>query len=121
VHNQATSANTRLLWHEVKESFDPEHPEYAVDAEGRNCLVVDSCIAHVLELLWAHGIVTRSSCCGDGSGHGVISIRTLSADTERKLIAAAVRGSEARLRRLERGRRFDGSRVDRSCAHAPDT
>ncbi len=91
-----------LLWPYIKPTFDPEHPEYGINADGRRCLRVDSCIVHALEVLWENGIVTLSSCCGDGSGRGVITLRTMSAATEGRLLEAARRGTEKRLRNRER-------------------
>jgi hypothetical protein len=56
--------------------FDAEHPEFGIDAEGRECISMDACIVPALEAIWALGILTVGCCCGHGSGRGVISIRT---------------------------------------------
>lgn len=50
--------------------------EYAVDETGRRCFVIDACLAPALEALWARGIKTTTSCCGHGTGSGVIGIAT---------------------------------------------
>lgn len=55
--------------------FDPAHPEYGIDAEGRKCLRLDACIVPVVKTLWDAGILTLSCCCGHGSGWGVITVR----------------------------------------------
>lgn len=54
--------------------FDPEHPEYGLDEEGRRCLRLDVHIVPAIKTLWAAGIVTRSCCCGHGSGWGIVSV-----------------------------------------------
>jgi hypothetical protein len=50
--------------------------EYAIDAEGRQCFVIDACLVPALQALWAAGIKTSGSCCGHGSGSGVIGLVT---------------------------------------------
>ena len=57
-------------------SFDPEHPEYGLDEEGRRCLALDACIVPAVQQLWQAGIVTLSCCCGHGDPWGVITIQT---------------------------------------------
>jgi hypothetical protein len=56
--------------------FDPTHPEFGVDPEGRECFSLDACIVPVLETLWAYGVQTTGCCCGHGSGRGVVGFRT---------------------------------------------
>src|SRR3990167_225800 len=56
--------------------FDPTHAEYGIDEQGRRCFAIDSCIVPALEALWAAGIKTVGSCCGHGSGTGVIGLGT---------------------------------------------
>ena len=58
-------------------SFDPEHPEYGIDAEGRRCFVLDACIVPAVEAVWAAGMKTLGCCCGHGQrSGGVISLDT---------------------------------------------
>lgn len=56
--------------------FDPTHPEYGIDAEGRKCLALDACIVPAIKALWDAGVVTMSCCCGHGDPWGVITIQT---------------------------------------------
>lgn len=56
--------------------FDPKHPEFGLDSEGRECFVVDSCIVPALLAIWDRGIKTSGCCCGHGSGSGVIGLVT---------------------------------------------
>lgn len=65
-----------FLWGDIYD-FDPTHPEYGIDAEGRACLSLDACIVPAVVLLWEHGFRTFGCCCGHGNGEGVISVRTL--------------------------------------------
>ena len=53
-----------------------ELPEYAVDSEGRECFVIDECLAPALLALWEKGIKTTGCCCGHGSGSGMIGLLT---------------------------------------------
>lgn len=62
------------VWPGVHE-FDPTHPEYGIDAQGRKCLSLDACIVPVVRALWDSGYVTLSCCCGHGSGWAVITVR----------------------------------------------
>lgn len=50
--------------------------EYAIDSEGRQCFVIDACLVPALTALWDAGIKTNGSCCGHGSGSGVIGLTT---------------------------------------------
>lgn len=50
--------------------------EFAIDDQGRRCFVVDACLALALQALWRAGIKTTSSCCGHGTGSGVIGLVT---------------------------------------------
>lgn len=60
--------------------FDPAHPEFGLDAEGRRCLALDTCIVPFIQALWDVGAVTVSCCCGHSDGtNGVITIRTVAA------------------------------------------
>lgn len=54
--------------------------EFDFDAEGRQCFALDECIVPAVQILWAAGIKTLGCCCGHGSGHGVVSILTESAE-----------------------------------------
>lgn len=54
--------------------FDPSHPEYGIDEQGRRCFRIDSCIVPVLLAVWEAGFKTMGCCCGHGSGRGVISL-----------------------------------------------
>ena len=56
--------------------FDPSHPEFGIDDEGRHCFAIDACIAPALQALWDAGIKTVGCCCGHGSGTGVIGLDT---------------------------------------------
>ena len=56
------------------ENFDPTHPEYDLDEQGRKCFCIDSCIVPALLAVWAAGFKTLGCCCGHGSGSGVISL-----------------------------------------------
>ena len=60
--------------------FDPgpdeESGEYATNETGQRCFVMDACIARACTVLWEAGIKTTGSCCGHGSGSGVIGILT---------------------------------------------
>lgn len=56
--------------------FDATHPEFGIDAEGRECISMDACIAPAVEALWAARVVTFGCCCGHGSGKGVVSVKT---------------------------------------------
>jgi hypothetical protein len=51
--------------------------EFATDAEGRLCFVVDSCLVPALLALWEKGIKTTGCCCGHGSGSGVLGLVTM--------------------------------------------
>ena len=62
------------LWEHGIYEFDPEHPEYGIDDEGRKCLRLDACIVPAITALWDAGIVTRSCCCGHGNGWGLITV-----------------------------------------------
>ena len=55
-------------------NFDPTHPEYGLDDQGRKCFRIDSCIVPALLAVWAAGFKTLGCCCGHGQGNGVISI-----------------------------------------------
>lgn len=55
--------------------FDPTHPEYGIDAEGRRCLALDPCIVPAIKALWEAGIVTISCCCGHAGRNGVITVK----------------------------------------------
>jgi len=57
--------------------FDPKHPEYGLNELAEECFRIDRCIAPALKALWAAGIKTTGSCCGHGSGSGVIGLLTL--------------------------------------------
>lgn len=54
--------------------FDPTHPEYGLDDQGRRCLRLDRCLVPAIEALWERRIVTTSCCCGHGEGPGSISL-----------------------------------------------
>jgi hypothetical protein len=54
--------------------FDPTHPEYGVDDQGRRCLALDQCIVPAVRALWAIRVVTISCCCGHGEGFGSITL-----------------------------------------------
>lgn len=54
--------------------FDPSHPEYGINEKGERCLSLDEHIVSAIQALWDAGIVTRSCCCGHGSGWGLVSI-----------------------------------------------
>lgn len=56
--------------------FDPTHPEFGINNKGEECFRIDECIAKTLETLWSAGIKTTGSCCGHGSGSGVIGLVT---------------------------------------------
>lgn len=56
------------------EHFDPGHPEYGLDGEGRRCFQIDRCIAPALLAVWAAGFQTLGCCCGHGQDWGVISL-----------------------------------------------
>jgi len=56
--------------------FDPNHPEFGLDEEGRDCFRLDACIVPALLALWAKGIKTTGCCCGHGSGSGIIGLLT---------------------------------------------
>ena len=57
--------------------FDPTHPEYGVDEQGRKCFVLDTCIVPALLAVWAAGMKTLGCCCGHGQrSGGVISLDT---------------------------------------------
>ena len=56
--------------------FDPTHPEYGIDADGRECFAIDAGVAEPLRVLWDAGIKTMGCCDGHGSGTGVISFPT---------------------------------------------
>lgn len=49
------------------------HKEFDIDTEGRQCFAIDACIVPAVLAMWEAGIRTVGSCCGHGSGHGVIS------------------------------------------------
>lgn len=71
-----------LMNDQVQAAVDNRHPEYARDVDGRGCFVMDACIEPALKALWAAGVRTTSCCCGDGSGHGVISFETTASTME---------------------------------------
>jgi hypothetical protein len=50
--------------------------EYAIDDKGRECFVIDACLVPALQALWDAGVKTSGSCCGHGSGSGVIGLIT---------------------------------------------
>lgn len=56
--------------------FDAAHPEFGIDAEGRECISLDACLVPAIKALWAAGVVTVGCCCGHGSGKGVVSLKT---------------------------------------------
>src|ERR1044071_3883366 len=56
--------------------FDPTNPEFGVNEVGQECFRIDRCIAPALKALWAAGIKTTGSCCGHGSGSGVVGLLT---------------------------------------------
>lgn len=56
------------------ESFDAGHPEFALDAQGRKCFVMDACIVEAVKAVWDAGVKTLGCCCGHGQGYGVISL-----------------------------------------------
>lgn len=58
----------------ARETFDPTHPEYGIDKQGRQCFAIDSCIVPALLAVWDAGFKTTGCCCGHESGHGVISL-----------------------------------------------
>lgn len=64
-----------LLWQaDAIHNFDPNHPEYALDEDGRKCLALDECIADAVQALWNAGVVTVSCCCLHGEGYGSITL-----------------------------------------------
>jgi len=67
-----------LLWQQtpISQAFDPDHPEFGIDDQGRQCLNLDTCIVPAVQALWAAGIPTESCCCGHGSAWGVITIQS---------------------------------------------
>lgn len=54
-----------LVWPFIYK-FDPTHPEYGIDEQGRKCLALDEHVAPAVQALWAAGIPTSSCCCGHG-------------------------------------------------------
>src|SRR4051812_31458519 len=60
--------------------FDPAHPEFGLDGDGRRCLSLDTCIVPAILALWEIGVATVSCCCGHSDGtNGVITLRTTAA------------------------------------------
>jgi len=55
-------------------TFDPAHPEYGIDNEGRRCLRLDDCIIPAITALWTREIPTISCCCLHGEGFGTITL-----------------------------------------------
>lgn len=70
-----------FLWESGEVSgFDPTHPEFGLDDQGRRCLRLDDCIIPAITALWSIGVVTVSCCCGHSDGtNGVLTIRTVAA------------------------------------------
>jgi hypothetical protein len=56
--------------------ISPDGGEVTIDGQGRECLVIDSCLVLALRALWAAGVKTTTCCCGHGTGSGVIGILT---------------------------------------------
>jgi hypothetical protein len=54
--------------------FNPEHPEFGIDEQGRRCLAIDACMVDALQALWDREIPTISACCLHGEGEGVITL-----------------------------------------------
>jgi hypothetical protein len=54
--------------------FNPEHPEFGIDEQGRRCLAIDACMVDALRALWDREIPTISACCLHGAGEGVITL-----------------------------------------------
>lgn len=66
-----------LPYYQGPGQWDPTHPEYGIDAEGRKCFAIDSCIVAAVQAVWAAGIKTLGCCCGHGQrSGGVISLDT---------------------------------------------
>ncbi|HEY5420131.1 MAG TPA: hypothetical protein VIL10_05305 [Marmoricola sp.] len=70
-----------VLWESGEVAgFDPGHPEFGLDDQGRRCLALDTCIVPAVHALWAAGVITVSCCCGHSDGtNGVITIKTVAA------------------------------------------
>lgn len=65
-----------LLRPDIHYGHGTAHPEWGHNADGEPCFRIDACIAPALQALWDAGVRTIGSCCGHGSGHGVISLET---------------------------------------------
>lgn len=58
------------------ECIPDDSTEYGIDAEGRECFLLDVCIIPVVEAIWALGIKTRGCCCGHGIRFGAVTVET---------------------------------------------
>lgn len=82
-----------LVWPYIVQ-FDPTHPEYGIDEQGRKCLRLDEHIVPAIKALWDAGIPTFSCCCGHGgSGKqgGAITLPMPCAGTGRATTLSALR------------------------------
>lgn len=91
-----------LLWESGEiANFDPTHPEFGIDEQGRRCLALDACIVPAVKALWSIGVVTIACCCGHSDGtNGVLTIRTVGA--KQRLGTMLVRVEEYDALRAER-------------------
>lgn len=55
---------------EVKLTPPPELGVVDCIGDPKTAVFVDACIAHVIEHLWANGVLTMDSCCGHGGQFG---------------------------------------------------
>src|SRR5437763_159536 len=60
--------------------FDADSDEFGINARGEECFRIDKCIVPALKALWSAGIKTTGSCCGHGSGSGVVGLLTFRDD-----------------------------------------
>lgn len=90
-------------YREPGNGFDPAHPEFGIDAAGRKCFSIDSCIVPALEAVWSANYRTLGCCCGHGqAAGGIITLDTAhgtpTTDTQRSF--AHLHSSETNPRRL---------------------
>lgn len=62
-------------------TFDADHPEYGIDADGRKCFAIDTCIVPALLAVWAAGYRTLGCCCGHGQVSGGVISGIMTLDT----------------------------------------